>query len=506
MSAMGHGSRRVLPLLLLLTTLPAALPAQIVQLKTVPVATGDQFLLFPSQNLGMGGVSLAVDDPLLDPFVNPAKGGRLEGGQLFGAPVFYGISDEDGAGRTLPVGALFGSSRWFGGGTVALQQLVLGNRNGAGWGTPDRLSERSALNTYAHALLGLTLPGGRTRLAASASWAGLDAVDGVELLYARARDIDQDGRTADFRLGLLHEWEDERAVELLLLHNRFDMTHDVTYMEWIWDAVTRTSRTETRVETNRDRTNTWGVHLGYQQPLAETGWRIGGIVTGNRKEHPKIPNYEIMNIPRDPGYSWGYNVGVGLSTTEGPATVGIDVIWEPIRSDTWADAAEPVETASGGTIPAGGRTIENEFRFSNALVRLGLKRELERYGFQLGLQMRAIHYDLEQHDNVQETRRNQTESWMEWTPSWGASLKFPEFQVRYAGRLTSGTGRPGVGSAGFFRAGATLANASDFIIAPSGALTLQDARVLTHQVSVSLPLRGRAEPVAVKAAAEGGAR
>jgi hypothetical protein len=30
---------------------------------------------------------------------------------------------------------------------------------------------------------------------------------------------------------------------------------------------------------------------------------------------------------------------------------------------------------------------------------------------------------------------------------------------------------------------------SDFIIAPSGPLTLQDAHILTHQLSVSLPIR-----------------
>jgi hypothetical protein len=34
-----------------------------------------------------------------------------------------------------------------------------------------------------------------------------------------------------------------------------------------------------------------------------------------------------------------------------------------------------------------------------------------------------------------------------------------------------------------------LALASDFIVAPSGPLTLQDAHVITHQLSVSLPLR-----------------
>ena len=47
--------------------------AQLISVKSVPVAEGDQFTIFPSQNISMGGVSIALDDPLLDPFLNPAK-------------------------------------------------------------------------------------------------------------------------------------------------------------------------------------------------------------------------------------------------------------------------------------------------------------------------------------------------------------------------------------------------------------------------------------------------
>jgi len=35
--------------------LATPLPGQVIGLKTVPLAAGDQFLIFPSQNLGMGG-------------------------------------------------------------------------------------------------------------------------------------------------------------------------------------------------------------------------------------------------------------------------------------------------------------------------------------------------------------------------------------------------------------------------------------------------------------------
>ena len=75
---------------------------------------------------------------------------------------------------------------------------------------------------------------------------------------------------------------------------------------------------------------------------------------------------------------------------------------------------------------------------------------------------------------------------MEWTPSLGVQIRFPELELGYVGRITTGSGRPGVQWTGA-RAEAMLS--SDFIIAPSGPLTLQDALVLTHQLSISIPIR-----------------
>jgi len=75
---------------------PISATAQLIQVKTVPVASGDQFLLFPSQNLAMGGVGLALPDTLGDPFGNPATGSRLSESVFFGSPTYYGISDRNG--------------------------------------------------------------------------------------------------------------------------------------------------------------------------------------------------------------------------------------------------------------------------------------------------------------------------------------------------------------------------------------------------------------------------
>jgi hypothetical protein len=478
---------RVLASLLLILSLPSTVPAQLISLKTVPVATGDQFLLFPSQNLGMGGVSIALDDILLDPFINPAKGARIRGTILFSSPAFYYISGDNGAARTLPLGILSGSERWFGSLFLSIQQLDLAG--------PDRfqplLSERSSNNMYVFGSLGKKLDDSDATIGASIFWADLDGVDGVDMLYAQSQSIQQYGHIVDLRVGLLNEWAGDRSLEFLLLHHRVNMTHDVSYIDWILNEWEPLSTRQMRTEKNLDRSNTWGLHIGYCRPLSQKDWHIGTLLTGNWKTHPKIPNYEIMNIPRDPGNSCAYNIGVGLSRQREHSVFGVDFIYEPIWSNTWADAAESIETESGKTIRAGEKTVENDFKFSNSLVRLGLSREKGSFGFQIGIQARSIRYRLDQYDYIEEFRRKQRESWMEWTVSLGLILKFQEFQIRYLGRVTMGTGRPGTAFNNFATTREALAyydEFSDFIIAPSGPMTLQDVTVLTHQITVSLPI------------------
>ena len=84
--------------------LPAPGSGQVVSVKTVPVAAGDQFLIFPSGTLAMGGISLALPDTLGDPFSNPATGSRVGESFFFGTPALYHISGGNGSGRTLPLG------------------------------------------------------------------------------------------------------------------------------------------------------------------------------------------------------------------------------------------------------------------------------------------------------------------------------------------------------------------------------------------------------------------
>jgi hypothetical protein len=231
------------------------------------------------------------------------------------------------------------------------------------------------------------------------------------------------------------------------------------------------------------------------QPLSASGWRAGGILTVNRMDHPKIPNYSIMNIPRDPGHSSAFDIGFGIARSLAGSTIGVDLVYEPIWSHTWADAETAVEYRLGRTIPAGGMTIENKFRFSNATLRMGLGQDMSIggssvAGLQLGLGVRSIHYWLDQHDHVQISDRSLEERWTEYTPTWGLTLRFPELEIRYQGSMTNGTGRPGVNRGDFrLETADALAVGSNILVAPSGPLTLDEVTVMTHQISVSLPIR-----------------
>jgi hypothetical protein len=471
---------------------PLLSPAQLISIKSVPVADAEQFLTVPSQNLGMGGLSIALEDASLDPFINPAKGGRIKGAYLFSSPVFGNISDNNGSIRTLPLGALLGAEKWFGGMTLAVQQLS-GPRaaNGIRWNSQPLLADMNKHNMFAAGLLGTKFPAAGISLAASVSWAELQAMQGVEFLYRRSSRIEQSGHITDYRLGLFREKGRQPSFEMLLLHNRVRMAHDLYYQTWFWEGDVIATWWAPNVIRELDQTDTWGLHLGSMIPLRNPDSRAGLIFTVNRKSHPKIPNYELMNIPRDPGVSWAFNFGAGLSHATDSSALGMDLIFEPIWSQTWADAAEPVRNQRGEIIiPAGGKTVENYFRFNNALVRLGLRQQGKIAGFQLGLQARFINYRLKQTNFIAGTRRSQKEFWAEWTPSIGFNLNFPTFQIRYTGRVTAGTGQPGVAPSFGVRGGAAdQSSAGNYIIAPSGDLTLQEAVVLTHQISVAVALR-----------------
>ncbi len=480
--------------------------AQLIAVKTVPIADGEQFSFFPSANLGMGGVSLAIRDSIHDLFVNPAKGGmrgpagRSGRSYFFGAPTFFSVSSRAGSGSTFPAGVVARSGSSFAAAAIAIQSVTDGRRAFAPGGfsvlqdgSGETGTNESHTNRYGFVLLGHTFGASKLSVGASALWSALGAIDGVNLLYTSSRSVRQSGGGADLRLGVLKEWNGGHSFEALLLRRHANMSNDVTYVDLFWDPIRRQTIERPRLEYDGERTRTSGIHLGYQRALADSAWRIGAIITANRVNHLNTPQYEIASVPSDRGRSSAMNLGLGLARTQGGATLGIDAIYEPIwsRLSVVADS----ETTPGTSIRTGETAVDNRLRFSNALLRVGLSQDLDLESqttslrLQLGMQARSVYYTVDQRDLVSGSTRKGGDDWMEWTRSWGVVLRRPAFEVRYAGRLTSGAGRPGVAGGG--GDAVPPRPGVDLISAPAVAppMTMNKVSVTMHQLSVSLPMR-----------------
>jgi hypothetical protein len=475
--------------------------AQVVTPRTVPVLIGQQFDILPSDRGGMAGVSIALDDTLVDPFVNPAKARRVRQPLFSVAPFFYNSSNTDGGASTFPVSGVapFGKSGWSGGGLFALQSLDRMRLTG----NPP-LSERSAANHYVMGILARSF--GSLSLGASGYFAELGAEEGIDLLYSGSDRIQQEGHASDMRLGLTKDWSGGRSFEAMLLRSQFDMTHDVHYPARIeFQPPNQQVPVPERQEHNRDRTSMWGAHAEYSQPLGTEGWRVGWLATANRLSHPKIPDYrirEVITVPRDPGRTWAYNVGFGLAKLSGQSSFGLDVVMEPMFSTTWAEALGDTVTRTGAAISRGDHTVDNRMRFSNAMIRFGFGHETfvaadssTTFGFQVGLGVQSIHYRLKQWDRLQETFRVQNEQWKEWSPTFGLRYRGRSFEAGYTMTLTCGAGESCMPSC-FIGCGDDVSvteppapGGGGVIAAPTDVLRFDGGRVTTHRFTITMRIR-----------------
>jgi hypothetical protein len=468
---------------------PLDVAAQHITLKTVPIPLGEQFQILPSRNLGMGSVRVALDDALLDPFTNPARGAFTDRLRVYVLPTIYGEANNVLSGRSFPVAVSVPGERLFGSVAFAMQQVD--NPDRFNWAPVQNdesvFQENASSNIYAQATLGLRLSSA-TSIGASFFHADLDAVDAVNLLYGRSMAIDQDGTVTDARVGATHDFGLDRTLDVVVLRSSVDMTHDVLYQEWTWpDPIQWQGSPQVRSwrELNEDRTITWGAHLRYRQPIGSQGTHVGFILSGSTKAHPKIPNYNVVNIPRDPGNTTAFNIGAGISNITPQSAFSMELIYEPGRSHTWAYADTAVATPVGVLLP-GEKTVDNQFRYGNWNVAMGIERDWARAGFQLGLRVHQTRYSLDQQNFLTATRRKTDERWVEWAPSWGGVLHLGDFDLRYTGRFTA-KGWPDVGFGGTVADAVSPGVGVDFIVGPTGPVSLPEFRVTMHRLMVSVP-------------------
>ena len=203
---------RILLCALLLCVFAPPLFAQWIPIRTVPIIAGNQTDFLPSVARGMGNLSIAFDDPLGDPFINPAKAQRLNGLTLFTSPTRNSWSNEDGtpvstvrgsssypgaALNSVPFGGFLQRDNLFGGVLVSYQGYnAERTQGGSNWirptvvGFPEPVT-RSDIgnNTYVFGLFGMQFPDANVSVAGSVSWGKYGAMDGVNLLYPGSIDI-----------------------------------------------------------------------------------------------------------------------------------------------------------------------------------------------------------------------------------------------------------------------------------------------------------------------------
>src|SRR5256885_3943321 len=120
---MSMSGLRAVCLAVLILPVVSSARAQLIPIKTIPIAQGDQFQIFPSNNFSLGGVSIALADSIGDPFANPATTARLRGSRFFSSPTLYSISGSAGGGRSLPFALLAQRAGWYGGLPPSVQQI-----------------------------------------------------------------------------------------------------------------------------------------------------------------------------------------------------------------------------------------------------------------------------------------------------------------------------------------------------------------------------------------------
>ncbi len=406
--------------------IPFLVLGQAIQVKTIPLIMTQQFMLVPSYNAGMAGVSIGHPDEIAEGFVNPARLGYLSKNLLFVAPYRDSWSQRLITGRwwqptrnvlegsmvqAVPGGAITHFA--LAGGrlqlttalALSLEQLrhtsdrvpTWNNQTGQ-WNPPMQMK---VMNWPRSAAASLRFPDKGLSVGVGVDWVDIYGVDGIQLLYPGAREVRQNGTLRQYRLGAALEKDDGSRYDMLLFHRRYQMDQLAIYSGG-------------NNLKNKDEEQSWLLQLKGRVPV-ESHSHIGFELTGHYKWHPKIPDYPApeIRIPRDPGITKAGRLGIGFSTREGKLLIAFDATLEIIDSKTWGDTTAAVTADDGTLIPAGEPLFRNDYYFNNSAVRIGLEYTVhERFRLQGGWSSRLYSLDYDHEDFVTgEVRGSAPQNW-----------------------------------------------------------------------------------------------
>jgi hypothetical protein len=473
--------------------------AQVIQVRTYPVLSEDSFVDLPSENRSMGRVNIALRDPLADGFSNPAMLMSGTGNYLFALPRFsywsrsqhtesnsggnFRTSEERAGAWSLaaPAGGVLKSGGFALSAMGGYQFQRSNSTQSSAWSnSPQALNYDYTVtksgNYPLHLGAASEIPGTGIAIGASATYIGIGGVDGLQFLYPSSTDIKAEGGSFDVRAGVAGR---VGPGDISLNGGRQEMgiSHTVTFE---WDPTIY----------NEDKSATWYAQAGYRIPLSET-FDLGVAATGNWRTHPKIPEYPIAGIPRDPGTTWAYDFGAGMSWHSGPATFAMEYVIEPVDCKTWVNAERDWKDRDGNIIVAKGAVEQrNNYKFLNHIVRAGVKVEPDEWlALRFGTEARINSYD---HDNINYVNRTSRRtapslSWSEIAFSTGLDATCGRFRVMCEGEVLMGRGLL-EREQGFLRRELGGRFAADYLLVPTEGLRVHPVPVFTSRLTVAYQL------------------
>ncbi len=485
---------------LLVLIVPVLMAGQALPVKTIPLLTMEQFIMTPSYRVGMGGVSIAVDDELGDAFANPARMPALDKNLYFLAPRYNGwtlsqlprlffpvlepIANMEGGFRSsslvaIPAGVLKQSGPEAGlKSAVALSVAPEWLRYDDGGTLFGSGLHFNALNLPFMALAAGKVPWTDFFIGCGLSGVLVKGVDGVGMLYPGALSLEQSGYVLNSRVGLYRHGRRGGQLDMLVAGHSFGVQHKAKYDDG-------------GSASNKDTNYGLKAAAAYDRPLGG-GYRAGMAMEWSWRYHPKIPDYPLSGVPRDPGITRALDMGLGLSWLDDETLMAIDAIFERVDGRTWVAAETSTERDDGSNIPRGEPVLWNNYLFTNGLLRLGVETRLrEDLRVQLGSQIRTYRVDYTRKDEITGDslfvkRQGQ---WAELVLTGGAVLTREPWEWIYSLQVVNGNGIPGrTGWWWMPRLNGTKfayadAFGADFYIPPLG-VGIEPVPVLMHQVTL----------------------
>lgn len=485
--------KRFSSLLLFFIILPIAAESQLIDVRTYPILSDNTVFALPQRYQGMGGVSIGLRDEYLAPFINPATimlssrrfasamprwsswDYRQQRNDQGSSPSsgYTSTNGQSASNLETTVGAVTHNEYFGFAGLINYQSVKSKTLTEYGsTGYPATKSETSfgASNFPFFIATSALIPGTPISVGVAYSAMDLKGFDGVQILYPGSKTIEISGSAQDVRAGVVSPVGQTMEVELLGGRSTTSDEQKATY-DYSPPLL------------NKEDTKTTFAQLTLRAHVTEN-LQIGFSALGNWTDMPKLPNYPVAGVPRDPGTIVASNIGVGLSWKAAPTVLfAADVILEPIKTDTWVEAQADRLLPDSTTLPKGSVEQRNNYKFWNQLVRAGVELQAaDWFVLRFGSSVHFYSYDYYFKSYVwnQERTRTPQLQWTEATLTGGFTAQWRGLQLSYSLEYLHGRGILDAHPPLWY-----LMNDQAIILVPNDWTVVKPVPVFAHQISLS---------------------